>query len=331
LGRIERDAASELTQARALEHAGQVEEAIARIDHALRSTQDQDSAWIRRSRPDWQNERQRLVRQHLESLLASLDQRAPDDALGVTEEIARWCAGETELQDLANRASVAAQRTRVRRAGEELGKAKDELDRNIFVRVVARLQRVLDDLGTDNDEQANKIRAEVDELVAQASSKRGIVIEPPTGEFLPGLGDSQWYAKSLHEPLRFAASQGGFLPTPDDGRLRTSWDRNARYRVRVHVSEEFGPYFEQSVNPTSRIDVTVQLVREGASQWQHRISARTRIPPVGLTGYEAGYMGIGDKPNPEAVKRLYDDARASLLELLPGRLRTFPRAVEELG
>ena len=126
------------------------------------------------------------------------------------------------------------------------------------------------------------------------------------------------------DPLNSALERQGYLlPTKADSSLCKLWEQ-APFRLRAKIVEQEGPPYLQSANRTSVIVIDLALDRDGEVIWSEHLDAQTRIPMPNLSALEASRIGLATQPNAEVEHRLYEDARAVLLQKLDLKLKALP-------
>lgn len=158
-------------------------------------------------------------------------------------------------------------------------------------------------------------------LVNQVADLFGLALEPIQGSFI--LGSSGSYTSELTELLAPIIQARGYITRQQARPWARDWDKLAGNRLAVKVNEQPTPYLQSALSGT-RIDAELLLTRQNTILWRLHGSGQTRIPPPRMSAYEAGRLASATRRDPDAHRRLYDDARAHLIEKLRNQLTGFP-------
>jgi hypothetical protein len=80
----------------------------------------------------------------------------------------------------------------------------------------------------------------------------------------------------------------------------------------------------QSANRATKLTVRLNVARHGTPLHTATINAKTRIPPAGMTAYEAGVIATAPRRSGAVEQRLRRDALEQLEERLHTQLRNVP-------
>lgn len=160
-------------------------------------------------------------------------------------------------------------------------------------------------------------------LAASVIRSRGVVLAPTTGQFL-FQGSGRDYDERFAPALEQTFKARGFVPKRAGKVFSKEWDRLAPFRFNMNVNEALGPTYLNSPLRTTRIDADLRLSAPAGELWHVRVTARTRVSSSRMSAFQSGYLATARKRDPEMESRLRDDALAEAVELLPGKLTSFP-------
>jgi hypothetical protein len=137
--------------------------------------------------------------------------------------------------------------------------------------------------------------------------------------------DAPSYDTDLRPALLDALRGRGFVLESASSPFRRLWAERAPYRLDVEVTEAHAGYYLQTSNRLFRLDARFTLLRGGEVAWEGKVGARTHMPLPELGSFSSGRLEVGSRRSTDAERLLYDDARAQLVNLAPGKLSTAPR------
>jgi hypothetical protein len=232
----------------------------------------------------------------------------------------------------ATRADLEARRDERRRREAE-AKAASELDaaRAAFQSTRPEIARAVDHCETAYavtreipTPRARELSESARSLAASLVRDRGVDLPEPAGTFLdPSRGPATYVARV--RPILVQHLEGrGYLPARPGSPLADLWPAQAPLRLVARVDEAAEGEYMESVLKTSRLDLRLDLEQSGRPIWTTRVTGRTREPAPRIPASASAVFAVARKRDPDAERRLYDDAMDHLTGLLPTRLANLP-------
>ena len=156
--------------------------------------------------------------------------------------------------------------------------AHHALDSGKFSRRSALCEQTAETAGYLDSTAAAPLQADAEAVVTAIVERRGVVLEPTTGEFT--LGSSQ---------CRRPSAASGPVRRPPQTRLRPPAaclalalpvGRPAPYRLSLSLTEAWGPAYMHSKNRTSFVKVQIVLIQHGHAHLDRRADHRPDLAPA---------------------------------------------------
>jgi hypothetical protein len=303
--------------------AGDLPGAIAALDELIRASAKATGGSSERL-VEYRRRRSELVQRDFEETLADLSGLGAEEGLETLSRLQSRLKVEPVLEQYRGVLSEAERAQRIKVVERGLEEVRFLQASGDAARVLGRSEELMRVIQGDMGPKATALRERLEDQVQAAVQRAGLVVELDEPEFLTAYGERGWYIRQVLPACAAMARERGYVVGSEIPEFQAIWAERKPYRIRVMVREEYGSFYEQSANRTTRVDLTVLLERGEQVVWQTRYQARTRVPPPGLGNRAAGNLGVSEKVNPEFEKYLHEDARKVLLEMLGGRLRGMP-------
>ena len=254
--------------------------------------------------------------------LAAVDALDPDSAVGESLTLVDRARADPALAPMAGAIEARLADSRLRQAEADLETARHAFDHGRPSEAFAAADRLHGRAGRLPEPEARKFRDEALALLEAIVAHDGVIISPVVGRFVAGSPEA--YTAVMDRLWTETLRLRGYLPQPRESPWRSLWDEKALARATTHVAESQEELYLQSKNRTTQVDGTFELTRPGRSPWSNRVVGRTRVPLPNLPAYLAGHLATAGQRNPEAERRLHDDAQALFVELSARALRGVP-------
>jgi hypothetical protein len=195
-----------------------------------------------------------------------------------------------------------------------------------FAEAFDHCTRTLTMPGLTTDQNTTAIRADATRLIRSIARHAGVRIEPVQGVF--GLGTASGYRKDVVTPIVKVLRGKGYVIPRDPDSLGTDWNGQTGYRLSVSIAESQDDHYLQSANRVTRIGVKVNLYHGDDRYWYTTATGHTRVPPRNMSAFEAGHVAAAQTANPQAERRLFEDAVEALMERLGGMLGNVPEPAD---
>lgn len=173
------------------------------------------------------------------------------------------------------------------------------------------------------DSVAAKPRADARALAAAIIGRAGVVV--PSVACPSALRpDAPSYDEDLRPVLVDALRRRGFVVEAESSPFRDLWAERAPYRLAAEVAEDHAGYYLQTLNRLFRLDLRLALRRGDEVVWRGQVGARSHVPLPNQTSFGSGRIEVDARRSAEVERALYDDARAQVVHLAPGKLATSP-------
>jgi hypothetical protein len=308
-----------LTEAEAEARVGRYDRAFAAIESVVEMARSSGTELD----PKTLERRDELAREELKARLEAVGAGSPRIALGECLTLRERVRLDPALTALGPSVEGRLARIRVRVAEEELADAERSLSAGQFEQALSQAARSREqaELSADHSTRVVSVVTRIDAVAERVARERGVVVDPISARLL--LGTLNECDRDLLRPAVAALEARGFITTPQPAAWAPIWTRAAGSRLILRVDEELIPYL-QSANRASRLNARLDLIRDGRSAWSATVSGHTRIPPRGITAYEASLIAASAHRAPAAEHRLHEDAWAMLRERLASALKGVP-------
>ncbi len=302
------------------EKSGHLDEALAKVQDAIRLSRTSGE----RPSPELLQRRDRLALREASETLALLEADRTGETAAALRELRDRVRTNPALDELRGPVDAAFAVSAEKEAVANLKAADALLAGEKPDAVLALCESAV--LAADELTSARRepIRAEARALVVRLVARSGLVVDPIQGEFLDGQASRKALTATVAPRLTDALHRRGFLPRPEKSAFAAVWDEAAPYHLTLHASEKYDGRFFQSPLRTVALAVHVVLTRDGSSVWESRATGKTRLPPRGMSAYEAYHLAATKDRDPAQERKLYDDARSALGEVLGNTLHNLP-------
>jgi hypothetical protein len=254
--------------------------------------------------------------------LAAVDALDPDRAVRESLELVDRARIDRALAPMADAIGVKLSESRRRQADADLATARRAFEHGRSSEAFDAADRLHTRSNRLPEPEARRFRDEALALLEALVARDGVVIAPVVGRFVAGSPDA--YSTMMDRLWSEALRLRGYLPRPRESPWRSLWDEKALARATTHLVETQEELYLQSKNRTTQVDGTFELTLPGRSPWSNRVVVRTRVPLPNLPAYLAGHLATAGRRNPEAERRLHDDAQDLFVELSARALRGIP-------
>jgi hypothetical protein len=312
----------------ALEKQGRLGLALKKVDEALVVARDHSitpSAGIDALRVRRDGLARRLVDAQLDALLDDGSDSSLADALDLLARVDR----DPALESLKNEVRERFGRIRDRWAEVHLAQARAALDAGRFGEVLALGEAMTMRVAAFPPGTAADVPEEIRSLAGRVIGRAGVVILPIQGRFL--LGSAASYDTALRPLVADSLRRSGYLAPPASSPFLPLWGTLAPYRLTVTIEERQTTPYLQTPHRSSEIETSLTLSRGGSPVWSERLTVRTRVPLPMASSVDLRRFSVRTKRDPEIERRLYDDARAVLVEKLVQRLQGLPKTDAAAG
>jgi hypothetical protein len=322
-GRAARDVtlAEILGSAELAEKSGRTSRALSEVEAALallRASESEESDRI----SELTRRRDRLSVREAEERLAASTGLEPVAAVGDLLTLQARARQDRALGSMTSTISAAIEAARRRQAAADLDAARRALAEGRPFDALSLGERslvVADKLGTEASKAAV---ADADALMAPILGRIGVIVVQSPGQYT--LGSAEAYETSLGPIIGEGLRRQGFAPRPPRGPARLLWDRHAAYRFNFQIAEVQDALYLQSKSRVSAITASLTLSSDGATKWSARVTGKTQVPLPDLPAYVGSRLAVSDHREPEAERRLYENARTSMLDLVGFNLKGIP-------
>ena len=256
--------------------------------------------------------------------LTAVGSLKPDQAVGESLTLVQKARHDRALAPLVAEIAAKLDESRLRQAEADLGIARGSYDSGHDAEAVDAAERLYDRAGQLADPDALRFRDEAQGVLEAAVARSGVALPPVLGRFAVGSAES--YSAILERPRAESLKAHGYVPQPRRSPWAKLWDEKAPFRETAQVVESQEEFYLQSKNRTTQVDGTFELLHGDRVVWKTRVFARTRSPLPDLPAYLAGHLATADRRDPDAERRLHDDALAQFVDQanrnhrgLPGR------------
>lgn len=305
------------------ESARQPGRALAEVEAALAYLRSEGTDLVRPEGLDEiRRRRDGLSVREAEARVAAAAGRPPDDAAGDLLSLQARARSDRALDPLAPTIREALDGARRRQVADGLAgalRARDDSRPFDTLALAERALVVADKLDADAFRAAT---AEAEGLASPIVGRIGVIVDQAPGQYT--LGSAEAYDIGLGARLADALRRIGYAPRPPSGHLRPLWDRLAPARLSFRVGESQEALYLQSPSRLSEIVASLALTRGPSTPWQDRVTARTRVPLPDLPAYIGGRLAVSDHRNPETERRLYEDARVQVFDMVTLKARGIP-------
>jgi hypothetical protein len=270
--------------------------------------------------------RDALSRREVNQRLEGLEALDSETAFGEALILAERAATDDALSAQRDEVMTAVSRERVRDAKRRMTAAEAAFQGSRYAEALDHCMRTLALPGITTDQNARAIRAEATRLIRSIARRAGVRIETVQGAF--ALGTASGYRKDVVTPIIKVLRGKGYVIPSDPELLGTDWNGQTGYRLSVSIAESQDDHYLQSANRVTRIGVKIDLYHGGERCWYTSATGRTRVPPRNMSAFEAGHVAAAQTANPQAERRLFEDAVDALMERLGGLLGNVPGPVE---
>jgi hypothetical protein len=271
----------------------------------------------------WRDE---LSRREVAQRLDGLEALDSETALGEALILAERVHADDALSAQRDEVTAAVSHERVRDAKRRMSAAEAAFQASRYAEALDHCMRTLALPGITTDQSATAIRAEATELIRSIAHQAGVRIEPVQGTFR--LGTASDYRNEVVTPIIKVLRGKGYVIPSDPESLGTNWNGQTGYRLSVSIAESQDDHYLQSANRVTRIGVKVDLYHGEERCWYTSATGNTRVPPRNMSAFEAGHVAASQTANPQAERRLFEDAVEALMERLGGMLGNVPGPAE---
>ena len=254
--------------------------------------------------------------------LAAVDSLKPDQAVGESLTLADRARRDRALAPLADAVAAKLAESRLRQAEADRELARGSHDSGRDAEAIAAAERLYDRAGQLADPDARRFRDDAQGVLEAAVARSGVALPPVVGRFVAGSAES--YSAALERHRAESLRARGYVPQPRRSPWAKLWDEKAPFRETVQVVEGQDELYLQSKNRTTQVDGTFELLHGDRVVWKNRVFARTREPLPDLSAYLAGHLATAGRRDPDAERRLHDDALAQFVEQAARNLRGLP-------
>jgi hypothetical protein len=254
--------------------------------------------------------------------LAAVDALDPDRAVGESLTLVDRARIDPALAQMAPAIEAKLSESRRRQAEADLEAARRAFEHGRPSEAFAAADRLHGRADRLPEPEARRFRAEALALLEAIVARDGVVITPVVGRFVAGSPEA--YTAMMDRLWAEVLRLRGYLPQPRESPWRSLWDEKALARATTHLVETQAEFYLQSKNRTTQVDGTFELTMPGRSPWSNRVVGRTRVPLPNLPAYLAGHLATAGRRDPEAERRLHDDAQTLFVELSTRALRGIP-------
>jgi hypothetical protein len=172
--------------------------------------------------------------------------------------------------------------------------------------------------------RARELATAAQALAASLIRERGVDLPEPEGIFLDPSQGPATYRERIGPILVQHLEGRGYVPSRPDSPLASLWPTHAPRRLVARIEEARGKPYMESVLRTSRLSLRLELEFAGQTIWSTQVTGQTREPAPKVPYPVAAVYAVARKRDPDAEKRLYEDALDHLTGLLPTRLANLP-------
>lgn len=322
--RVEKALAESIDSAKAFEGSGQLDEARAELEKALKTLEALGPGQATRIEA-LRHQRDQLARRSAQARFAATAALPPDRAIAECLALRKVVRADPTLSGLESAIDERLERSRRLWAESDAAEAKRALEGGhpaSAIDLCERLVKTADDLG-DHDLRS-RLQGQADDLVLSIVQRIGVVIEPARGQF--SLGTSLTYDAKLRPPLVALLQRRGFLLPKPKSPWNGLWESHAPTRVTIDVSERWEGSYLESMNRLSILDLRMVLSRRGTTLWKvGPLITRTQVPLPRMNAYQASRVGMGGERSDSFERLLYDNAWTLLLERFSTTIQNPPK------
>ena len=311
-----------LASAASHERAGRLERALVESEAAVALLRSVEPCSPGR-REEVARQRSRLSLREALRKLELLDTMEARRAVGECLTLRVRAESDPALADLGPTIESALDQARSRQGAEDLSAAEKAIGEGRPADALRLLEGLLTLASKLPTIEGARTTVAAKGIAARLVQRVGLNLSPVKGTFL--LGSPESYATALGPALAEAARIRGYLARPAKSSFATLWETDAPYRLSIELTEGYGGYYLQSQSRSGAIHGSVTLTKRREVVWTADLTGRTRVPVEGMPAYLGSRLAVSDRREPEAEKRLYEDAFASFTEQVGVKLRGVPR------
>jgi hypothetical protein len=303
------------------EKSGRTSQALSEVEAAitlLRASPSEESDRL----SELTRRRDRLSVREAEERLAASARLEPSDAVGDLLTLQARARRDPALGSMTSAISAAIEAARSRLVQADLDAARSALDGGRHLDALALGERALvvaDKLGAESSKAAV---AEAEALMAPILGRIGVIVVQTPGQYT--LGSAEAYDASLGPIIGEGLRRQGFAPRPPRGPAKALWDRHAAYQLNFQVHEAQDSLYLQSKSRVSAITASLTLSNASGTNWSTRITGKTQVPLPDLPAYVGSRLAVSDHRDPDTERRLYENARTSMLDMVGFNLKGIP-------
>ena len=301
------------------ETAGHPGRALSEVEAALKLLRDGGDA---RRVTALRDRRDALSVREAEARVAGSRTVGPSEAVGDLLSLQARARTDRALDPIAASIRLAIDAARARGMADDLAAARSAADAGRTADALARVDRALVAADKLDAGAIRSATAEAESIAGPILGRVGVIVEQGPGTFT--LGSVASYDAALGPRIADVLRRRGYAPRPVSGPARPLWDRHAPYRLRFAVTEVQEGLYLQSKSRLSEVSAALTMVKGRETTWGDRSSTRTQVPLPDLPAYLAGRLAVSDRREPETERRLYEDARVRLVDVVVTRLGAIP-------
>jgi hypothetical protein len=266
--------------------------------------------------------RDRVSVRDAELRLEAVDSLVPDKAVGESLTLAQKSRHDRALAPLADAIATKLAASRLRQAEADLKLARNLYESGRDAETITVAERLFDRADQLAQSDARRFRDDAQGVLEASVTRSGVALTPVSGRFAAGSAES--YSAVLDQHRAESLRVHGYVPQPRRSPWAKLWDEKAPFRETVLVTESQESLYLQSKNRTTQIDANFEFLHNGRVIWKTRVVARTREPLPDLPAYLAGHLATAGRRDPDAERKLRDDALAHFIEQAAKSLRGLP-------